>query len=302
MAKPQIIETIQRKRRHRALDKIQDKRTVYFSSTAQVGGIRYYLAGDEDAPVTVVFVHGFGLAAKSWHFQTAEIGLHARCLLMDLSGHGRSQERVSTDNFIDAAADDVFHVLDDSEITGSLILVGHCLGGMTILNLMRRYPQLRARVKGMVLVATAAEAFSGENFTQLMAQPIFVNNEETVPETNNLSKLIASVFLPEHASQEVVTFYTEALNRLPRATVLGFSQALHTHDENIAETSISGIPGTIFVGDQDMVTPPAQAQHLQQLWPEATLNIIPGVGHILPLEKPRTLSMAITELITATGE
>ena len=46
------------------------------------------------------------------------------------------------------------------------------------------------------------------------------------------------------------------------------------------------IPTRVLCGAQDVVTPPPGNRYLAEHIPGATLEVIEGVGHLLPLENP----------------
>src|SRR3546814_18572980 len=55
----------------------------------------------------------------------------------------------------------------------------------------------------------------------------------------------------------------------------------------------AAIPATILVGTRDLLTPVRSARSLQQAWPRAGLRILPGAGHMLPLERPDDIVEAV---------
>ena len=55
------------------------------------------------------------------------------------------------------------------------------------------------------------------------------------------------------------------------------------------------LPVTLLWGELDQVTPLAQGEALQQLLPNATLTVLPGVGHIPALEDPVTFNRTLLE-------
>ncbi|MDU7511488.1 MAG: alpha/beta hydrolase [Corynebacterium sp.] len=66
---------------------------VSASGTVEHDGldIAWYEVGREDAPVTVVFIHGYCLSAEAYYDQANYLrGRNARALLVDLRGHGQS--------------------------------------------------------------------------------------------------------------------------------------------------------------------------------------------------------------------
>ena len=46
--------------------------------------------GPDDAPVTIIFCHGYALNQDSWHYQRRDLGGVARLVFWDQRGHGRS--------------------------------------------------------------------------------------------------------------------------------------------------------------------------------------------------------------------
>ena len=138
----------------------QEFKPPQFSQGHRVGKLRYYTEGDENSQFTLVFVHGYTLAAQAWHVQVAAFADQVRCIAMDLRGHGKSDPVPASECNIPDAADDVMAVLDDAGVTTPIILVGHSLGTMVVLNFLRRYPQFRLRCRGVVLVSASAQPFA----------------------------------------------------------------------------------------------------------------------------------------------
>ena len=54
---------------------------------------------------------------------------------------------------------------------------------------------------------------------------------------------------------------------------------------------------TLLWGDQDSVTPLEQAHDLQTLLPQATLTLLPGVGHIPQIEDPDMFNNALLKAL-----
>ena len=48
--------------------------------------------GPDDAPVTIVFCHGYTLSQDVWHYQRRDLAAEARLVFWDQRGHGRSGE------------------------------------------------------------------------------------------------------------------------------------------------------------------------------------------------------------------
>lgn len=58
-------------------------------------------------------------------------------------------------------------------------------------------------------------------------------------------------------------------------------------------------PLTLLGGGDDRVTPPRLTEELQALAPHATVRVVPGAGHYLPLDAPDTVSSVLNAVIHA---
>jgi pimeloyl-ACP methyl ester carboxylesterase len=107
---------------------------------------------------TIVFVHGFCLDMGTFYFQRkllAERG-EQRLVFYDQPGHGRSSRLESGEYDIAALGKSLAAVLDATVPDGHIILVGHSMGGMTIMAFAELYPEwFGERVVGVVLMSTS---------------------------------------------------------------------------------------------------------------------------------------------------
>lgn len=303
-----VLKVIRQWLKARRLREIEFK-PAQFTTGYHLDGLRYYVEGGEEAPVTIVFVHGFTLAASAWHLQIAPLAEEARCIAMDLRGHGKSEQIPAEECSIDGAADDVMTVLDSAGLHGRVILVGHSLGGMVVLNLLRRYPQLRALCAGVVLVGTSARPFASEGVTQLLGLPVAeslrvaaTTSPEQIDELRSrLTGLIApAVRLSAYSSDPgpaTGEFHVKLINDTPVSSLVGFLDDLQVHDESAVLPKLAGIPATVIVGAEDLFAPPAQSEYLVSQWPGATLQVVQEAGHMLPLESPMVVTAAVRSLL-----
>lgn len=56
------------------------------------------------------------------------------------------------------------------------------------------------------------------------------------------------------------------------------------------------LPVIVGAGEQDVVLAPRHSRRLARLLPDATLHLVPGVGHALPIEAPEETAGLIREL------
>ena len=109
---------------------------------------------------TLVLAHGWSQDLRTWDRVVGDLrraGVTAPILRYDHRGHGGSQSPGRTGATIGRAADDLAALMTD-HVEGPILLAGHSMGGMTLMALAERHPDLvRERVRGAAFVATASD-------------------------------------------------------------------------------------------------------------------------------------------------
>ncbi|MFK4087869.1 alpha/beta fold hydrolase [Kribbella sp. NPDC020789] len=118
--------------------------------------------GPDDAPVTVLLVHGWTCSTRAWHHQVSGLpqvlGSQAvRVVTYDHRGHGQSDPAPAGSLRIAQLADDLVTVLDKVVGDGPVVYAGHSMGGMTLMELADSRPELfGSRIKAAALVSTSS--------------------------------------------------------------------------------------------------------------------------------------------------
>lgn len=282
------------------------------TGTVDSGGARvwwYEVGPDDPASPTVVYVHGFNIAAPEFVYQVDALREHdVRQLLIDVRGHGNTGSCPPELLTIDNAADDVAAVLRARGVIGPVVVVGHSLGGPVSLSLMRRYAG-EFDWAGSVQISSAVEPFAMQGMPQVLAGPVGRVLEWAVARTphfaeglrrvvtRSLAPVLALGFYFRPMPYEVIRFHADMIQQTPLATYAGFFDDLLQHSERDAAEVLAGLPGYILVGDRDHVTPIGQSARLAELWPEAYVQVLPDSGHMPPLEAPGAVTAAITRVI-----
>lgn len=277
--------------------------------------VRWYEVGPLDADITVVFVHGFTLAGASWYLQFEGLRKkwpHARLLTLDLRGHGQTGKVAPELCTVEGAADDVQAVLNARAPKGKIVLVGHSLGGLVALNLVRRAPEeLYKRITGLVLVSTSIEELSAQGVPQVLASPIAdqvrAAVESSPKQVRKLREDMAAMLAPTLAvavftkptDYERIVFHAAMINDTPLETFVGFLDDLQNHEESAVAPRLQCLPGAVVVGTKDLVTPEGQADVILQMWPKASRVDVDGAGHMVILESPNAVNNAISRVIEA---
>ena len=269
-------------------------------------------------PVTIVFIHGFTLAGESWYRQFNALRKshpEARLLTMDLRGHGQTGAVPASLCTVEGAAADALAVIAERAATGKLIVVGHSLGGLIALHMVRAAEEsIRRRIAGVVLISTSIDKLAAQGMPQILASPVADaarNAVESSPkEIRKFREAIAALMAPSLAvavfarrtDYEIIEFHAAMINETPLETFVGYLDDLQDHDEFAAGPYLEGLPGAVLVGTKDDVTPRKQADLIMEKWPDAELVEVDGAGHMLPLEAPEAVNRAIERVLEKVQE
>ncbi|MEV5968729.1 alpha/beta hydrolase [Streptomyces sp. NPDC051921] len=278
------------------------------------------------APVTVVFSHGYCLNQDSWHFQRAALRGLVRTVHWDQRSHGRSARGVAQAGpdgvpvSIDMLGRDLKAVLDAAAPEGPLVLVGHSMGGMTIMALAALHPELvRERVVGVGLVGTSTGKLGEVSYGLPMAGVNAVrrvlpgvlralgSQAELVERGRRATAdLFAGLikkysFSSKDVDPAVVRFAERMIESTPIDVVAEFYPAFAEHDKAAALAAFRELPVLALAGDHDLVTPSSHTEAIADLLPEAELVIVPDAGHLVMLEHPEAVTDRIADLLGRVG-
>jgi pimeloyl-ACP methyl ester carboxylesterase len=273
--------------------------------------------GPSAAPLTVIFCHGYTLNQDCWHFQRRDLSAH-RLVFWDQRDHGRSGRSRSGAASIDQLGADLKAVIDAVAPGGAqVVLVGHSMGGMTIMALAQQHPDLfGTKVVGAVLISTAARGL--EDGSPWMPAPVRPVLSRALPVVLNGAAKGRRAILVERSrrltdltflstrmigfgdgqvSPAVVTFLGQMISSTPIEVVARFGQALLLCDERDSLATLGRVPVTVLVGEKDRLIAPRLGIELAMDIPGSHLVWVPGGGHALILERPELVNEAITSLL-----
>ena len=286
--------------------------------------------GPPDAPLTVVFAHGFTLSTRSFYFQraalAAEFGDDLRLVFYDQRSHGRSAPSVPGSDTVEQLGRDLYTVLDAVVPTGPAVLVGHSMGGMTVLAMALGHPELfggsgavtsapAARVVGVALLATSSGGLAkvrlglpalvgrlGGKVTPLILrgarrQAALVEHSRRVG--RDLAWVITRRFSfgAKTVSPDVVDFINEIISGTRVETIADFYPDLMTYDLRAALPVLRHTDVLIVGGEVDLVTPLSHSRLLADALPDAVFMVVPDAGHVLLLEQPQIVDEALIALV-----
>jgi pimeloyl-ACP methyl ester carboxylesterase len=285
-----------------------------------LAGVGTWLGAAPTPPLTVVFVHGYCLNQDSWHFQREAFRDGLRLVFFDQRSHGRSERSRSylagEPASIDRLGGDLGAVIDAVAPTGPLVLVGHSMGGMTVMALADQRPELFAeRVAGVALLGTTAgnwrdvtlglPGVGARMFHRVGPGVIKALGRQAglVERGRRLSsELTAAVyhrfsFGTDDVDPARARFAQQLLEATPVDVVAEFFPAFPTHDKTGALAVLRDLPTLVLAGDRDLLTPPAHSEAIAAQLPDAELEILPDTGHLLMLERPELVNAYLARLL-----
>ncbi len=279
-----------------------------------------YWQGGLEAPLTIVLVHGWTLDCRTWA-PVADIlssGPRSRPVLRyDLRGHGRSDPATSGTATIAQAADDLADLLG-AEVAGPVVLVGHSMGGMAMMALAERHPELVAqRVVGAAFVATscgdlvphslglrpgvARMVARGESALRrwALASPWWLRREPITKWPGLIRPGVRWLLFGEHPRRADVELGAACLAQGRAANLVTFRATLDEHDQVSALAAFQQIPILVLGATLDRLTPIRHTEKIASELPNATLVRYAGAGHLMILECAEDVADRIGELIVA---
>jgi len=253
-------------------------------------GIRYQVAGRGDPPV--VLVHGFGAHAHFWRKWIPTLALRHRVFTVDLAGAGRSPAPPDADYSPQAQALRLAQMMRD---IGSPppVLIGHSLGAgivcLAALHLADDDPP--CPLGGLVLVSGAVYAQRLPPFLTLARLPGLGELFLLAPPPRLLLRagLRGIVRKKDCVDAELVEGYREPFrSREHRRAMLSAARQIDLEGAAILADRIPGldIPTLLIWGEEDPVVALDQGVRLSREIPDASLVVLPGVGHLPPEEDP----------------
>jgi len=270
--------------------------------------------GDTDPTgPTVVLAHGWTERLSFWGPVIGLLQAHGlRVIAYDLRGHGASSPATGGDYSLERFGEDLEAVLatvvDEPE---RATVVGHSLGAMSIAAWAEHHdPPARAGAAALVNTGLG-DLISGHLLFGELAK--FLNHpgagrallgaRAPLPSFSSplQQAVIRHIAFGPGARAGDVAFYEQMLMDCPAAVRAATGVALSDMDLWHAVAKLT-IPTLVVAGERDRLTPPAHARRIAEELPDcAGLIVLPGTGHMSPLERPRELSEALVQLVDETA-
>ncbi|MEY8041378.1 alpha/beta hydrolase [Saccharopolyspora cebuensis] len=270
------------------------------------------------AELTVVLVHGYAMDSRCWHFQRRDLpeltGPRVRLVLYDQRSHGRSGQSSRSGSTIDQLGRDLDAVLRATAASGPVVLVGHSMGGMTIMALAEQRPELfRGRVRGVALIGTSAGAVGAAGLSRpwlsrynpitrglsmvVGVQPALVERIRRTGDPLARTLIRRLGFADRDVSPAVVDLVAEMIGATSVEVVTDFLETIGTHDRRAALAALAECEVLVLAGDSDRITPFSHAEVIAGELPTAELVQVESAGHPVMLERHEVVTEQLVALI-----
>ena len=235
----------------------------------------------------VVLLHAFPMTADLWRAQLEHAPDGWRFIAPDVTVQPGAES-------IDQMAADVLQLADQIEIERAVI-GGISMGGYVTLAAYRRAPE---RFSGMVLANTRATADTPEvrqGRDRLIA--LARDGGASAIAAEMLPKLVGATSVRERPDVlDRVRAIAESNSGETLAGALAAMKARPDASDILERISCATL---VIAADEDVVTPPAEVERMQQRIPRSRLVVLRGAGHLSNLDAPDDFSRALTDFLTS---
>jgi pimeloyl-ACP methyl ester carboxylesterase len=275
--------------------------------------LRVEAHGPADAPVTVVLLHGWCLDRHTWHHQIAALRpLGCRIIAYDARGHGGSSSTTLSSATLDRLGDDLSEVIRRYAPTGPIVLAGHSMGGMAIMEYAHRHAaEFAERVAGLLFVSTTAEGTTHTRYGLTPRLAVLLRLGETVgagvlarsgpwrPHRAVMPALrpgLRWLLFGDRCEDAALQMTMRCIGRASLRSIGGFRQSIGAQQRLETLAVLGDVPAAVLVGDRDRLTPPECSRSIAETIPGAALTVLSDAGHMLPLERPDDVSAVLATI------
>lgn len=231
----------------------------------------------------LLLIHGNMASHRWWLPFMDKLADTFTMLAPDLRGYGDSPGGYDHITLADHAAD--IKQVVAAQHFAPFILLGHSLGGAVATEYALRYGD---DVRGLVLVDTAP--LGG------MANPDYERLRVMLADKNILALALKATAARPLDEKYLTTLLPDAWHAIP--AVIPNTRALENLDF-AARVGAFTQPVLVVHGEKDIVVPPEAAAETARAFPHSRLELLPGVGHEVPLEDTDNLARLVREFAQA---
>lgn len=177
-----------------------------------------------------------------------------------------------------------------AESTGPIALAGHSMGARIVMETFRLAPQ---RIVGLALLNTGMH---GRRDAEVAGRLELVEIARTQGMGAVAAKWMPQMVAPaRHGDAGLIGGITEMLERCPADVFAAQQEGMIGRNDLTPLLSEIRVPTLVATGEMDSWSSPAQHEAIAAAIPGATLRIVPGAGHMMPVEDPAPVTAMLVE-------
>ncbi len=224
-----------------------------------------------------MLLHPFPLDADFWSPVAASLAAGGGVHAPEFPGFGSAPAADAPS--IDAMADAVARRIEDAAPGGRAVVCGVSMGGYVALALTARHPQ---RVAGLVLSGTHARPDDEEARAARRANAARARAGAVAEVVGGLVPRLLAPGADPRVREAVATIAA----RQPGTAVAGALEAMAERSDRRPDLAAMDIPARVLWGEHDGPIPCDAAAELADGLPSGGLHVVPGAGHLIPMERP----------------
>lgn len=230
----------------------------------------------------LVLLHAFPLDSSMWSVPGA--------VTPDQRGFG-SAPLGDAPPSLDVAADDVAALLDERGLD-RVVLGGLSMGGYVAMAFLRRHP---ARVGALVLADTkmTADPPAAAANRERLAAAVEAAGSSALLVDELLPKLVGAT--TRSTRPDVVSRVRAMVETAPPAGVAWAQRAMAARPDSAETLAAVEVPTLVVVGEEDALSPVADAEAMAATIPGARLAVLPGAGHLTAMEDPEAFAAVLAD-------
>ncbi|WP_328379083.1 alpha/beta hydrolase [Streptomyces sp. NBC_00440] len=241
----------------------------------------------------VVLLHALPLNSAMWRSQAAALRARGHLVLTpDQRGFGTTPLGSGPPS-LDIVADDLAALLDERDIDG-VALAGCSMGGYVAMAFLRRHP---GRVRALALLASRATADTHETAAERLRFADLMLDEtlhgQVVRRTAPLLLGASTRAQCPDLVEEVLAMAEDA----PPETVAWAQRAIAARPDSLSVLRATGVPAVVVTGAEDELVSLQDAARTADALPRGRLVVVPGTGHLQPMEASAQVTSLLTTLL-----
>ena len=242
-----------------------------------------------DSKIPIIFIHGFPFNHEMWRAQLDFLKSQRRAIAYDVRCHGRTKLS-PVGASIDLFADDLIMLMDHLKLKKAIIC-GLSMGGYIALRFFEKYA---TRVSALILCDTKSTPDTDEGKIKRFDSIKKIRKSRVSEFADAFSKNAVA----KKTSPKILNFAKKMIESNSADSICSSLLALAARtDTTLALTAIH-VPTLVIVGEEDKLTPLSDSQKMMAQIPDATLEIIPKVGHLSNLENPDEFNLILKKFLS----